>query len=98
MKKSTTLQLVLAAMFTALGILLPIVVHQLGSNMGMVLLPMHIPILLCGLIVGSQYGALAGLIVPLLASAFTGSPQFWPIAVSMALELAAYGFFCRASF
>ena len=93
MKKSTTLKLVLAAMFTALGILLPMVFHLFGSNLGIVLLPMHIPVLLCGFIVGSQYGTLVGLIVPLLASAFTGSPPIWPIAVSMALELAAYGFF-----
>lgn len=93
MKKTTTLQLVLAAMFTALGILLPMVFHLFGNNLGMALLPMHIPVLLCGFIVGSQYGALVGFIVPLLASAFTGSPPIWPIAISMAFELAAYGFF-----
>lgn len=98
MKKSTTLRLVLAAMFTALGILLPMAFHLLPSippfgELGMVLLPMHIPVLLCGFIVGSQYGALVGMVVPLLASAITGRPMLWPIAVTMALELAAYGFF-----
>ncbi|HHY82561.1 MAG TPA: ECF transporter S component [Clostridiales bacterium] len=92
MKKSATLQLVLAAMFTALGILLPVILHPFGIS-GSVFLPMHIPVLLCGFILGSRYGALVGLVVPLLSSAFTGMPPLWPVAVSMALELAAYGFF-----
>ena len=98
MKRSSALRLVLAAMFTALGILLPMAFHLLPpvppfGQLGMVLLPMHIPVLLCGFIIGSQYGALTGFIVPLLASAITGRPMFWPIAAAMALELAAYGFF-----
>ena len=70
MKKSTTLQLVLAALFTALGILLPAVFHPFGLA-GSVFLPMHIPVLLCGFIVGSTYGALTGFIIPFLSNAFT---------------------------
>ncbi|HHU49605.1 MAG: ECF transporter S component [Caldicoprobacterales bacterium] len=92
MKKSTTLQLVLAALFTALGILLPAVFHPFGLA-GSVFLPMHIPVLLCGFIVGSTYGALTGFIIPFLSNAFTSMPHLYPTAISMALELAAYGFF-----
>ena len=91
MKKNTTLRLVLAALFTALGILLPMVLHPFGIS-GQVFLPMHVPVLLCGLITGSAYGALTGFIVPLLSGALTGMPSIWPVGVSMALELAAYGF------
>lgn len=91
MKKSTTLQLVLAAMFAALGVLLPMVIHPFGMS-GAVLLPMHIPVLLCGFMIGWKYGALVGLIVPLLSSFFTGMPPIFPVAIAMSLELAAYGF------
>lgn len=90
MKKSTTYQLILAALFVALGVLLPVLFHPLGLS-GQVFLPMHIPVLLCGLIVGWKFGALAGLIVPFLSSVITGMPPIYPVAVSMALELAAYG-------
>jgi len=92
MKKNNALQLVLAALFTALGVLLPVILHPFGIS-GQVFLPMHIPILLCGFIAGSGYGILTGLIVPFLSSITTGMPPIWPVAVSMALELAAYGFF-----
>ncbi len=91
MKKSTTLQLVLAAMFTALGVLLPIALHPLGP-VGQVLLPMHIPVLLCGFLVGWKYGVLVGFLVPFLSSFTTGMPPIYPAGISMALELAAYGF------
>ena len=92
MRKSSTLHLVLAAMFTALGVLLPMALHSV-PNAGMVFLPMHIPVLLCGFIIGWKYGALVGFIVPLISASITGMPPIWPVGVSMALELAAYGFF-----
>lgn len=90
MKKNATLKLVLASLFTALGLLLPSVFHMFSLG-GTIFLPMHIPVLLCGLICGWQYGALVGFIVPLLSSAFTGMPPMFPVAIAMAAELAAYG-------
>jgi thiamine transporter ThiT len=92
LKKSTTLQLVLAAMFTALGVLLPIAIHPFGIS-GSILLPMHIPVILCGFIVGWKHGALVGFVVPFISSFITGMPPLYPYAISMAFELAAYGFF-----
>lgn len=83
--KNTTL----AAMFLALGLLLPFLTGQI-PQIGNMLLPMHIPVLLCGLICGWQYGGIVGFICPLLRNLLFGAPPM-PGAISMAFELAAYG-------
>lgn len=90
MKKSTK-NLALAAMFLALGMVLPFLTGQI-RQIGNMLLPMHIPVLLCGLICGWQYGAAVGLIVPLLRSVTFGMPPLYPVAIAMAFELMTYGF------
>ena len=74
----------------ALGLLLPVVTGQV-PRIGNLLLPMHIPVLLCGFICGPEYGLLVGLICPLLRSAMFGMPPMFPTAVAMAAELATYG-------
>ena len=53
-------------------------------------LPMHIPVLLCGLVCGWPYGLLTGLMGPLLSSVITGMP---PAAMlpSMMVECGVYG-------
>ena len=86
----TLKKLTLSAMFLALGLLLPFITGQIPS-IGNMLLPMHIPVLLCGLICGWQYGFVVGLIVPLLRFVLFGAPIIYPIGIAMALELAAYG-------
>lgn len=83
-------QLTLAAMFLAIGLILPLLTGQI-KQIGNMLLPMHIPVLLCGLICGWQYGGAVGFILPLLRHMIFGMPPM-PGAVSMAFELAAYGF------
>lgn len=50
-----TKKLTLAAMFFAIGLILPLFIAQIPT-IGQMLLPMHIPVLLCGLIVGWEYG------------------------------------------
>lgn len=90
MKKQETYKLVLAALFGALGILLPTVFHQFGMG-GQIFLPMHIPVLLCGLICGWKYGAIIGVMVPLISS-FTGMPPLFPVGIAMMFELGTYGF------
>ena len=87
--KFNTKQLVLAALCVALGVVLPVAFHSI-PNAGSVLLPMHIPVLLCGLVCGPVYGLLSGILTPLLSSMITGMP---PIAYlpGMLCELAAYG-------
>jgi len=82
--------LTLSAMFMAIGIILPFFTGQI-PQIGSMLLPMHIPVLLCGLICGWQYGGLVGFILPLLRYAMFGMPPIFPTGISMAFELAAYG-------
>lgn len=83
-------KLVLSAMFMAIGLVLPFITGQI-QQIGNMLLPMHIPVLLCGLICGWQYGAIVGFILPLLRYALFGMPPIFPTGVSMTFELAAYG-------
>ena len=92
MKKNELKNLVLAAMFLALGLVLPFLTGQI-QQIGNMLLPMHFPVILCGLICGWKYGLGVGFIVPLLRSAIFGMPVMYPNAFAMAFELAAYGFF-----
>ncbi|MHB1315505.1 MAG: ECF transporter S component [Christensenellales bacterium] len=91
MRSKSVKELVLAALFLALGLVLPFLTMQLPS-MGSMLLPMHLPVLLCGFICGWQYGLAVGFITPLLRSVLFGMPPMIPVAFAMAFELAAYGF------
>lgn len=84
-------RLVLSAMFLTLGIVLPFFTGQI-QQIGNMLLPMHIPVMLCGLICGWKYGLIVGLLTPLTRSILFTMPVLYPTAIAMALELAAYGF------
>lgn len=79
----------MAALCVALGVVLPMAVHGI-PNAGSILLPMHIPVLLCGLACGWPYGLACGMLAPLLSSLLTGMPPmaFLP---AMLCELAVYG-------
>ena len=88
-RKQKLVTLVLAAMFLAIGIVLPFFTGQI-PQIGSMLLPMHIPVLLCGLICGWRYGALVGFVLPLVRSLWLGMPPFFT-AIAMVFELAAYG-------
>lgn len=90
-KKNNLLKLVLSAMFLALGLVLPFLTGQI-KEIGNMLLPMHIPVMLCGLVCGWQYGLIVGAIVPIMRSALFGMPVMFPSAIGMAFELATYGF------
>lgn len=73
----------------ALGLLLPSLFHMFGA--GNVMLPMHIPVLICGLACGLPYGAVCGFLLPYISSVLTGMPPLFPVATAMSLELCAYG-------
>lgn len=90
---TTVKKLVLAAMFLALGLVLPFVTGQI-PEIGQMLLPMHIPVMLCGFVCGWQYGLTVGFITPVLRSLLFGQPVIFPMAFAMAFELAAYGIVC----
>ncbi len=89
MKNTHVKNLCLAAFFIALGFVLPFVTGSIPA-IGNALLPMHIPVLLCGVVCGAKYGAAVGFITPLLRSAVFGMPPIFPIGIAMAFELAAY--------
>ena len=82
--------LTLAAMFLAIGLVLPFLTGQI-PRIGNMLLPMHIPVFLCGLICGWQYGGALGFVLPLLRAVLFGAPVFFPTATAMACELMTYG-------
>lgn len=88
--KSLSKTIVLPAMFIAIGLVLPFFTGQI-PQIGQMLLPMHIPVLLCGFICGWQSGAVVGFVLPLLRSLLFGVPAFYPMATGMAFELMTYG-------
>jgi len=88
-KMSRTKKYVLTAMCITLCAVLPLVLHAVPGA-GNTLLPMHIPVLLCGLIVGWPFGLMAGLFGPLLSSFTTGMPLM-AYAPIMMIELGVYG-------
>ena len=91
MNKKTPIYLTVSAMFLSLGLVLPLITGQI-PQIGQMLLPMHLTVLLCGLICGGRYGAVVGFIMPLMRSAIFTMPPMFPDAAAMAFELAAYGF------
>lgn len=82
-------KLVLSALFLAIGLVLPFFTGQI-PRIGNMLLPMHIPVLLCGFLCGWKYGLLIGFLTPLLRSILFGMPPL-PQAFAMSFELATYG-------
>lgn len=80
----------LSAMFIALGMILPFLVGQI-PEIGQIMLPIHYPVILCGLICGPVYGLGVGLIIPILRSVMFGIPVMFPTAIAMSFELGTYG-------
>ncbi len=92
MKKKDLLNLVFSAMFLCMALLLPFLTGQI-PQIGKMLLPMHIPVILCGMICGWQYGLGVGFMAPILRGIIFANPVLFPTGIIMAFELAAYGFF-----
>ncbi len=91
MKSLTHLQkTVLSALFLALAYALPFLTGQI-PEIGSMLCPLHIPVLLCGFICGWPWGLAIGFVAPLFRSLTLGMPPLFPTAICMAFELAAYG-------
>ena len=90
--KRMVYNLVCASMLFALGLVLPFLTGQI-KEVGNMLLPMHLPVLLCGFISGYKYGFVIGALLPIIRSLIFGMPVLYPSAVTMAFELCAYGFF-----
>lgn len=86
---SETKKISFSAIMLAVGILLPMAFHAI-PNGGAVFAPMHLPVFVTGFLCGPMYGALVGLLCPLLSCLFTGMPTvaFLP---NMMAELLVYG-------
>lgn len=90
MKKITTRELVLSGLLLAAGLILPMIFHMFSMT-GPVFLPMHIPVLIGGLLLPPSLAIPLGIITPLLSSTLTGMPVAFPMAPIMAVELGVYG-------
>lgn len=89
-KHGQLLKMILAALFLALSFVMPFLTGQI-PEIGAMLCPLHIPVLLCGFICGWPWGLAVGFIAPLLRSVTLTMPPLFPTAVCMAFELATYG-------
>lgn len=87
-----TKKIVYGGLLTAVGLVLPQAFHIFGEGAGMAFLPMHLPVMIAGILLGSCYGGLIGLLIPLVSSILTGMPPV-PKLYFMLVELAAYGIF-----
>lgn len=91
MRKYTVGKIAMAGVLIAVGLVLPYLIAQIPA-LGQRLLPMHLPVLLGGFLLGAPLAGLVGLILPLLRSFMFGMPPLFPTAVAMSFELAAYGY------
>ncbi len=83
-------KLVLSALSLALCMVLPFLTGQV-PEIGNMLCPMHIPVLLCGFLCGPAWAAVVSAMAPLLRFALFGMPPLFPTGVAMCVELAVYG-------
>lgn len=83
-------KLVQSGLMLAFCLLLPFLTGQI-QQIGNMLLPMHLPVLLCGYLCGPGWAALVGFAAPLVRYLLFGMPVLYPMGLSMAFELAAYG-------
>lgn len=88
--KIKTKNMVLAALFIALGVILPQAFHVFGQASGMTFLPIHLPVMMAGLLLGPWYGGTVGVLVTIVSGVLTGMPAV-PKLYFMIFELLAYG-------
>jgi len=81
--------LIIAALCIALGVVLPMAFHSIPEG-GRIFSPMHIPVLLGGLVTGPILGLIIGILTPLLSHLVTGMPPTF-VLPGMLVELAAFG-------
>jgi uncharacterized membrane protein len=82
-------KIALTSFFLSLAIVLPFVFHQFALA-GRIFLPMHIPVFLAGIFVGSISGIVVGAFSPIVSFFLTGMPPPYAVPL-MAVELSIYG-------
>lgn len=88
-KLSSVKKITITAVCIALCCVLPMAFHAFGLEHAFS--PMHIPVLLCGLVCGPWHGIFCGIAGPILSSLITGMPPAAGL-IGMVPELAIYGF------
>lgn len=88
--RNKTKNLVMSGLLLAIGVIVPSIFHTTGIS-GKIFLPMHIPVLLGGLLLPPMYAFLIGLLTPILNNLLTGMPPLFPMMVIMIFELSVYG-------
>ena len=83
--------IVLAALFSALGVAMPVLFHLLG--LGSMFMPMYLPLAVGAFMLTRTNAALAGFFTPLVSALATGMPPFYPpIAFFMMAQLTVFCF------
>lgn len=90
MNKIYVYKITFSAVAIALGLVLPFFTGQI-PQIGSMLLPMHLPVFICGMVCGGAWGGCVGFVLPLLRYALFGMPVIFPQGIAMACELAVYG-------
>jgi len=86
-----TKQLIVASLLVAIGVILPYFTSHMFGIPGVVLLPMHLPVFLIGLLCGAKLGLIGGILTPVLSAMLTGMPPVYPMLPIMMGELGTYG-------
>ena len=89
-KTNKSFKMIFSAVCLALAYVLPFLTGQL-PEIGAMLCPMHLPVLICGFICGPVWGTGVGALAPILRSFTLGMPPLFPTAFCMIFELAVYG-------
>lgn len=95
-KLSVKTQIIGAFIALISAVALPQIVHVIGktsgigTSLGEIFLPMHLPIILMGLLVGPYATGIAGLLSPFVSFALTDMPSRLMLPFMM-IELCAYG-------
>lgn len=97
--KTHTKNLVIASLFVALGLLIPILFHAVG--LGSIFLPMFLPMAIAAFLLDWKYAIAVGALTPIISALLTGMPPISPpIAQLMVFEgialvgITAWGFRC----
>lgn len=86
-----TRHMIIAAVMTAVGVVLPLAFHFL-PNGGKIFLPMHIPVMIGAFFLPWTWAAAVGILTPILSTLLTGMPPIAPVpmAILVPFELMTY--------
>ncbi|MCL2592252.1 MAG: ECF transporter S component [Defluviitaleaceae bacterium] len=88
--KTNVRKMVTSALLISIAVILSQVFHFYAPGSGRIFLPLHIPVLIAGLLCGAKYGLIVGILTPLTSHLITQMPPAGSL-IQMTLELATYG-------